>query len=161
SQVSARVAQEQRLLDALARGFDTTLAAEALGRQPLVVEGLAGLWQSVAWVDADARLRALVPERADTNERPGLSAHLGAPLHDAGGRPAGRLVVRSSPSNLLRQAVPWWLSHEYDVRLVDGFGQVIADPFHSGGALREQGTSHRHSLEPAMPDTYLELSLRE
>ena len=161
SQISDRVAEEQLQLDALARGFDPTLAPAALARQEEVVDGLARLWQSVSWIDADTRLRALVPEGGANAERPGLSAHLSAPLHDAAGNVVGHLVVRYAPAVLLRQTLPWWLAHEYDVRLVDGFGQLIADPLHSGIASPSPEDSHRHSLEPAMPDTYLELSLRE
>lgn len=162
SQISERVAAEQARVDVLARNFDPTRPGGGLAADPAVLDGLAHHWQSVAWIDADTRLRALVPERADTSERPGISAHLAAPLRDDEGRPAGRLVVRYSPSQLLRQSVPWWLSHEYQVRLVDGFGQVIADPFGSGGVERDDpAATHRHSLEPAMPDTYLELSLRD
>ena len=148
-------------LDELARSLDVMQPPESLGRQEAVVDGLARLWQSIAWVDADTRLRVVVPEGVVISERPGLSAHLSAPLHDAAGRPAGHLVVRYAPAVLLRQTVPWWLAHEYDVRLVDGYGQVVADPLNSGDheALPEE--SHRHSLEPAMPDTYLELSLHE
>jgi two-component system sensor histidine kinase DctS len=161
SQIGDRVAEEQLQLDALARGFDPNLPPESLAQQEGVVDGLARLWQSVAWVDADTRLRAVVPERAETTERPGLSAHLSAPLHDAAGRVVGHLVVRYAPAVLLQQTVPWWLAHEYDVRLVDGFGQVIADPLHSGRREVPFAEKNRHSLEPAMPDTYLELALRE
>jgi two-component system sensor histidine kinase DctS len=162
SQVSERVAAEQRKVDTLARNFDPAQGAGGLAREPAVMDGLSHVWQSVAWVDSDTRLRDLVPEEADTTERPGLSAHLSAPVKDWEGRPMGHLVVRYSPSLLLRQAVPWWLSHEYEVRLVDGFGQVIADPFGSGlGSSDDPGVTHRHSLEPAMPDTYLELSMRD
>jgi two-component system sensor histidine kinase DctS len=161
SQISDRVAEEQLQLNALARNFDVAQPPALLARQEAVVDGLARLWQSVSWVDADTRLRALVPEHADTAERPGLSAYLSSALHDAAGKPAGHLVVRYAPAVLLRQTVPWWLAHEYDVRLVDGFGQVIADPLNSGSHEAGPDESHRHSLEPAMPDTYLELSLRE
>jgi len=161
SQITDRVSEEQVQLDELARSLDVMQPPESLGRQEAVVDGLARLWQSIAWVDADTRLRVVVPEGVVISERPGLSAHLSAPLHDAAGRPAGHLVVRYAPAVLLRQTVPWWLAHEYDVRLVDGYGQVVADPLNSGDheALPEE--SHRHSLEPAMPDTYLELSLHE
>jgi two-component system sensor histidine kinase DctS len=161
SQISDRVAEEQMQLDALARGFDVTQPADALARDEAVVDGLARLWQSVSWVDNDTRLHALVPERAELVERPGISAHLRSPLRDAGGRIAGYLVVRYPPAVLLRQTVPWWLAHEYDVRLVDGYGQIVADPLHSGTREAGPAQSHRHSLEPAMPDTYLELSLRD
>src|SRR6516164_5452927 len=62
SQISDRVAAEQRQLDALARDFDTSLTPEMLARRPGVVDGLARMWLSVAWIDADTRLRVLVPE---------------------------------------------------------------------------------------------------
>ncbi|MEP6505037.1 MAG: PAS domain S-box protein, partial [Betaproteobacteria bacterium] len=161
SQISDRVGEEQMQLTALARSFDVAQSADALARDETVVDGLARLWQSVSWVDADTRLRVVVPEHAELAERQGLSAHLSTPLHDALGRPAGHLVVRYSPAVLLRQTVPWWLAHEYDVRLVDGYGQVVADPLSSGDHEAPPEQSHRHSLEPAMPDTYLELSLHE
>ena len=161
SQISDRVAEEQMQLVAIARSFDVALAPDALARQDAVSDGLARLWQSVSWIDADTRLRAVVPERSELAERQGLSAHLSTPLHDADGRPAGHLVVRYSPAVLLRQTVPWWLAHEYDVRLVDGYGQVVADPLNSGDHEASPEESHRHSLEPAMPDTYLELSLHQ
>jgi two-component system sensor histidine kinase DctS len=161
SQISDRVAEEQVQLNELARGFDVSQSPDALAHQEAVTEGLSRLWQSVSWVDADTRLRVVVPEGVSITERPGLSAHLSAPLRDAFGKPAGHLVVRYAPAVLLRQTVPWWLAHEYDVRLVDGYGQVVADPLKAGDLEARPEESHRHSLEPAMPDTYLELSLRE
>jgi two-component system sensor histidine kinase DctS len=161
SQITDRVAEEQVQLNELARSFDVSQAPDALARQEAVVDGLTRLWQSVGWVDADTRLRFVVPDGINLSERPGLSAHLSAPLRDAFGKPAGHLVVRYAPAVLLRQTVPWWLAHEYIVRLVDGYGQVVADPLNSGDREAPPEESHRHSLEPAMPDTYLELSLRE
>jgi two-component system sensor histidine kinase DctS len=161
SQITDRVGEEQVQVNELARSFDVSQPPEALARQEAVTDGLARLWQSISWVDADTRLRVVVPEGIGIAERPGLSAHLSAPLRDAFGRPAGRFVVRYAPAVLLRQTVPWWLAHEYDVRLVDGYGQVVADPLNSGDHEAPPEESHRHSLEPAMPDTYLELSLHE
>ena len=161
SQITERVAEEQVQLNELAHSFDITQPPDALARQEAVADGLARLWQSIAWVDADTRLRVVVPEGISIAERPGLSAHLSAPLRDSAGRPAGHLVVRYAPAVLLRQTVPWWLAHEYDVRLVDGYGQVVADPLKAGDHEVAPEESHRHSLEPAMPDTYLELSLHE
>ena len=161
SQITERVAEEQVQLNELARSFDVSQAPESLARQEAVVDGLARVWQSVSWVDVDTRLRVVVPDGDTIAERPGLSAHLSAPLRDAFGKPAGLLVVRYAPAVLLRQTVPWWLAHEYDVRLVDGYGQVVADPLKAGDHEAAPEESHRHSLEPAMPDTYLELSLHE
>ncbi|HEY8972760.1 MAG TPA: PAS domain S-box protein, partial [Burkholderiaceae bacterium] len=161
SQITERVGEEQVQLNELARSFDVAQPPDALGRQEAVADGLARLWQSVSWIDVDTRLVTVVPEGVSIVERPGISAHMSAPLHDALGRPAGRLVVRYPPSMLLRQTVPWWLAHEYDVRLVDGYGQVVADPLKAGDREAPPEQSHRHSLEPAMPDTYLELALHE
>ena len=161
SRITERVGEEQVQLNELAHSLDVSQPAESLAHSEAVVDGLARLWQSVSWVDADTRLVADVPEGVSIIERPGISAHLTAPLHDALGRPAGHLVVRYPPAMLLRQTVPWWLAHEYDVRLVDGYGQVVADPLKAGDREAPPEQSHRHSLEPAMPDTYLELSLHE
>jgi two-component system, LuxR family, sensor histidine kinase DctS len=161
SQITERVGEEQVQLNELARSFDVSQPPGSLATQEAVVDGLARLWQSVSWVDADTRLVVVVPDGHVIVERPGLSAHLSAPLHDAAGRPAGHLVVRYAPAMLLRQTVPWWLAHEYDVRLVDGYGQVVADPLKAGDHEARPDESHRHSLEPAMPDTYLELALHE
>jgi two-component system sensor histidine kinase DctS len=161
SQIADRVAEEQVQLNELAHSFDVSQAPASLAHQEAVVDGLSRLWQSVSWVDADTRLKGVVPEGVSTAQRPGLSAYLSAPLHDAAGMPAGRLVVRYAPSELLRETVPWWLAHEYDVRLVDGYGQVVADPLKAGDREAPPEKSHRHSLEPAMPDTYLELSLHD
>ena len=122
SQITERVGEEQVQLNELARSLDVSQPPASLATQEAVVDGLARLWQSVSWVDADTRLVAVVPDGHEIVERPGLSAHLSAPLHDAAGRPAGHLVVRYAPATLLRQTVPWWLAHEYDVRLVDGYG---------------------------------------
>jgi len=161
SQITERVAEEQVQLNELAHSFDVSQPPAGLAKQEAVVDGLSRLWQSVSWVDVDTRLVVVVPEGVDIAERPGLSAHLSAPLRDAFGRPAGHLVVRYAPATLLRQTVPWWLAHEYDVRLVDGYGQVVADPLKAGDHEAPPEESHRHSLEPAMPDTYLELALHE
>src|SRR6202012_4044546 len=161
AQITERVGEEQVQLNELAHSFDVSQSPAAFAKQEAVVDGLSRLWQSVSWVDADTRLVAVIPDGIDIAERPGLSAHLSAPLHDAFGKPAGHLVVRYAPATLLRQTVPWWLAHEYDVRLVDGSGEVVADPLKAGDHEAPPEESHRHSLEPAMPDTCLELSFHE
>jgi two-component system sensor histidine kinase DctS len=88
----------------------------------------------------------------------GLTAHLSAPLQ--GG---GRLVVRFAPASLLRQSVPWWLSRKYDVRLVDGLGQLIAGRADPRAAAAPDGARETHLLtvEPALADTWLELAQRD
>src|SRR6185312_12362998 len=81
SQITERVGEEQMQLNELARGFDVSQRPDGLARQEAVVDGLARLWQSVSWVDADTRLVAVVPpEGVSITERPGISAHLSAPL---------------------------------------------------------------------------------
>lgn len=159
-QVSARIGEEQLRLDALARDFDPTAPGALLSAQPAVAEGLQRLWLSVSWVDEATRLRAVVPERADLREHEGLTAHLVAPLHDARGVPAGRLVVRYAPGTLLRQSVPWWLAREYQVRLVDGFGQVLSS-YDPPGRAEGGHETHRVHIDPALPDAWLELVTRD
>src|ERR1700757_3801714 len=45
--------------------------------------------------------------------------------------------------------------------MADDSGKVVADPLKAGDHEARPEESHRHSLEPAMPDTYLELALHE
>src|SRR5476649_2907319 len=58
SQISDRVGEEQVQLNELARSFDVSQAPGELARQEAVVDGLARVWQSIRWVDADTRLRS-------------------------------------------------------------------------------------------------------
>ena len=163
-QISARIAEEQLRLDALARDFDPTLPGASLTAHPEVAAGLQRLWQSIAWVDGQERLHAVVPERAELLDRSdGLSAHLTARMkdpHDPALHDEGHLVVRYAPGVLLRQSVPWWLAREYQVRLVDGFGQVLAS-YDSPGAADPGHETHRVHIDPALPDAWLELATRD
>jgi len=162
SRLSDWVGAEQAIVTSLAAALPATADDAALLRQRAVIEGLRRLWISVTVLDAGNRLLAHVPQQAPRPEpvphgggidSSSLSVHLAAPL--SGG---GQLVVRFAPATLLRQTVPWWLARKYDVRLVDGFGQLIAA---TGDARTAGGTSHRVSMEPAMADTYLELGTRD
>ncbi|MDE2454916.1 MAG: PAS domain S-box protein, partial [Burkholderiales bacterium] len=152
-------AEVRRLAQALPAAVDEA----GLLRESRLAAGLHRLWLSATALDAHNRILAHVPDQApqpvvlpqhrSIDER-GLSAHLAAPT--AGG---GKLVVQFDPGALLRQTVPWWLGRKYDVRLVDGLGEVIAA---TGNALAPAGRqSYRVSLEPEMADTYLELTTRE
>jgi two-component system sensor histidine kinase DctS len=115
---------------------------QALATSPEVEEGFRGLWLSVTWLDADNRIIAHLPPQeapllpASSDERDGLSAHLVAPVDpemadavpetnrfDVAGE---KVVVRFSPSTLLKRDTPWWLTRRYEVQLVDGSDQVIA-----------------------------------
>jgi two-component system sensor histidine kinase DctS len=84
----------------------------------------------------------------------GLSAHLAANL--PGG---GSLVARYSPTAMLRQNVPWWLTRKYDVRLVDSFDDVIAST--ADGADASERTSHRIDMSATLGDASLELIARD
>ncbi len=175
SQLSARIAAEQASLVPLATRLSHLppgrVSGALLAGQPEVIDGLRRTWISVTWLDGDNRpiaqlpedaLRPPVPARAlarGSRDDDGLSAHLVAPVSAGDGRVHGTIVVRYSPSALLRLGLPWWLARKYDVRLVDGFGQAIAsvgDAMPAGKRL-----SHRVSMEPALTDAYLDLTARD
>jgi two-component system sensor histidine kinase DctS len=166
SRIAAWLADEQARVNALAETLPAVVDdAKLLGNGALAA-GLQRQWVSVTALDAGNRLMAHVPPqtpRAETGPASGgldvggLTAHLSAPLQ--GG---GRLVVRFAPASLLRQSVPWWLSRKYDVRLIDGLGQLIAgraDP--RAAAADGARETHRLTVEPALADTWLELAQRE
>ncbi|HZT56312.1 MAG TPA: hypothetical protein VFA35_08810, partial [Burkholderiaceae bacterium] len=160
AQVGARIDQEAALLAAFATHLEQRgLGAAAFATAPEVQQGLHRFWISLTWLDASNRIVAHVPEQAPGPDLPslraaGLSAHLRAPLASG-----GALIARYSPTEMLRQNVPWWLARKYDVRLVDSFGDVIASTTEN----RDRGDRqfHRIGLEPALGDTYLELIARD
>ena len=138
--------------------------AQALANQGEVSDGLRRLWLSVTWLDADNRIVAHVPEQTPLDmahadelaDGPGLSAHL---TQMAG---SDKLVVRYSPTLLLRRGIPWWLAHKYDMQLVDASEQVMAaldpTPLRTDAARRE---TYMVAVGGSMPGAFLELSLRE
>lgn len=160
SQVSLRIEQEQAQLE----HFGKELEARRLGPAdfagaPEVQQGLHRFWVSLTWLDASNRIVAHLPDAGpwpDPAFRPGvgLSAHLRAALASG-----GALVARYSPTDMLRQNVPWWLARKYDVRMIDSFGDVIASTTEN----RDLGgrESHRIGLEPALGDAWLELIARD
>ncbi|MDP9045201.1 MAG: PAS domain S-box protein, partial [Pseudomonadota bacterium] len=161
TQVGSRIEQEQARL----AGFASELEARPLGAAefalaPEVQQGLHRFWISLTWLDASNRIVAHLPEQGPTSDRPatafgsGLSAHLRAALPSG-----GALVARYSPTDMLRQNVPWWLARKYDVRLVDSFGDVLASTTDNRDARGRE--SYRITLEPALTDTYLELIARD
>jgi two-component system sensor histidine kinase DctS len=164
SRISAWVLQEQARIAELARALPPGVDDAALLRTEGVAAGLQRVWVSVTVLDASNRIVAHVPQQAPRAlagpasgglDEGGLTAHLAAPR--AGG---GRLVVRFAPASLLRQTLPWWLARKYDVRLVDGLGQLIAGSGDPRPAARGEVLSHSLSMEPALADTWLELRLR-
>jgi two-component system sensor histidine kinase DctS len=160
AQVGQRIEQEAALLAEFAARLDRRqLSAEAFAAEPEVQRGLHRFWIELTWLDASNRILAHLPELAPRPDLPslsgvGLSAHLLAPLPSG-----GALVARYSPTDMLRQNVPWWLARKYDVRLVDSYGDVIASTT-EGRELRGR-ESHRISLEPTLTDAYLELIARD
>ena len=163
ARMSEWLAREENSVKLLASTLPRGVDDGFLLRDPTVVQGLRRLWISATVIDADNRLLAHVPAHAQRPDSPpqgnstddgDLSSHLSTPL-----RNGGRLIVRFAPSSLLRQTVPWWISRKYDVRLVDDYGQRIAA---TGDALPPAGRqSYRVSMEPQMPQAFLELTGRE
>ena len=160
AQVSARIDAETALLAEFAAGLERRgLSAEAFAAAPEVQQGLHRFWVGLTWLDASNRIVAHVPELAPRPDLPslaatGFSAHIRVPLASG-----GALVARYSPSDMLRQNVPWWLARKYDVRLVDSFGDVMASTTEG----RDPGDRqfHRIGLEPTLRDAYLELVARD
>ncbi|WP_416758790.1 sensor histidine kinase [Roseateles sp. So40a] len=156
---------EHAAVDRLAQQLPGQVDDNMLLSHRAVAEGLRRLWVSVTVLDANNRVIAHVPQQAPqamapSKERSGVSLDEGGlTAHWSAPRPqGGRLVVRFAPSALLRQTLPWWLSQKYDVRLVDGLGQRLAQ---TGDALVLPDTqSYRVSVDPAMRETWLELNTR-
>ena len=164
SQVSARIEREAQLLRELAaRLAANPQAAETLAAQPDVQQGMRRFWLSLTWLDAANRITAHLPEQAPrpsaaeagVPQSVGLSAHLAAQLPGGG----GALVVRYSPTEMLRQNVPWWLTRKYDVRIVGILGEVTASTADAKELPDRQ--SWRISMAPTFADSYLELIARD
>lgn len=160
AQVSGRIEREAVLLAEFAAGLDRRqFSPQEFAAAPEVQQGLHRFWVALTWLDASNRIVAQVPELAPQSNLSsasavGLSAHLRAPLASG-----GALVARYSPTDMLRQNVPWWLARKYDVRLVDSFGDVMAST--AEGSDLQGRQSHRISLEPTLTDAYLELIARD
>ncbi|WP_287067036.1 PAS domain S-box protein, partial [Ramlibacter sp.] len=155
-QIEDRVDAERERLAELGRRLDARQdGPEAFGAMPEVLEGLQRGWISVSWLDARNRNLAQLPAQPrPPNAAEGLSAHMSQPLADG-----GTLVMRYSPGQMLRQNIPWWLAHKYDVRLIDGTGTVIASTAEAGGT--PEAESYRVSMESSLGDAWLELVSRE
>ena len=166
--MSARIEREALLLRTLAErlGADPNAAPAvlaALAALPEVQQGMRRFWLSLTWLDAANRITAHLPDQAPRPsaadagvlQSVGLSAHLAAPL--PGGR--GTLVARYSPTEMLRQNVPWWLARKYDVRIVGSLGEVTAST--TDGKELPDRQSWRISMAPTFADSYLELIARD
>ncbi|MDE2372471.1 MAG: PAS domain S-box protein [Burkholderiales bacterium] len=165
SRVATWVGDEQARVDRLAADLPDAADDATLLGIGTVARGLQRDWISVTVLDASNRIVAHVPEQSPRPEarsaaagvdldEGGVSAHLSAAQ-----RGGGKVIVRFAPALLLRQALPWWLARKYDVRLVDGLGQFIAGSGDPRPATDRY--SHRVSVEPALVDTWLELTARE
>ncbi len=168
AQVSNRLDAEAARLRTLADVINTkALSRDSFAQHALVLDGLRRFWISVTWLDAKGRIVVQVPDdsmpahssaRSGVEER-GLAGHLSAPLQNEVGKPAGLLVARYLPAEVLRQKVPWWLARKYDIRLVDELGEVIASTI-DGPRLARQAW-YRVPAGPSLPQAFLELSARE
>jgi two-component system sensor histidine kinase DctS len=136
----------------------------ALASNPVVAEGLRRLWLSVTWLDANNRIVGHVPEQdvlsgargQDLPDSPGVSSHLMLEINGE------KLIVRYSPTLLLRRGLPWWLTRKYDVQLIDGYQQMIASVDEVPLRLEAQGReTYMVLLGGNMPGAYLELTARE
>ncbi len=163
AQIGARIELEQLYLVELATQLQSRqLQPAAFAAMPEVQQGLHRFWLSITWLDNANRFLAHLPEQAPQppaaplagTASAGLSGHLSVPL--ASGQ---TLVARYSPSDMLRQSVPWWLARKYDVRLVDSFDEVIASTAEGRDVPGRQ--TYRVAMSPALGDRYLELIARD
>jgi two-component system sensor histidine kinase DctS len=165
AQLRARLDIEYAHLEDLGRSLKKMPRTRvALGSNIDVTDGLRRLWLSVTWLDSNNRIIAHVPDQmplaslqvGDIADGPGLSSHL---LLHVG---EDKLVVRYSPTLLLRKGIPWWLTRKYDVQLIDSSEQIIASldetPLRLDAVGRE---SYKVVVGGNMPGDYLELTLRE
>lgn len=165
AQLQNRLDTEMALLRDLARQLASRpRTSESLATNPIVVQGLRRLWLSVTWLDANNRIVAHVPDQQhlsgqsakDLLDGTGVSSHLLLELN------GGKLIVRYSPSLLLRRGLPWWLTRKYDVQLVDGYEQVIASVDEVPLRLDAQGReTYTVLVGDNMPGAFLELISRE
>lgn len=162
AQLEANLDAEQLQLQGLAEGLQGNggrLSRADFANDSRVIDGLSRVWRSLVWLDPAGRIAAQAPasEVALSPMKRGrseLSAHLVVNLNDG-----GRLVARYDPGAILRREVPWWLARKYDVRMIDSFDTVIAS---SAERPRDPAQAwYRLSLEPRLPNTWLELTARD
>ena len=186
AQISARIERESLLLRALAQRLGSGAGAAAgsaeragevlqrnsalaatFAAQPEVQQGMRRFWVSLTWLDAANRILAHLPEQAprpgeaeaNVAHAVGLTAHLSAAVSGGSQLAGGTLVARYSPTEMLRQNVPWWLARKYDVRIVSSLGQITASTA-EGKALPDRQT-WRISMAPIFVDSELELIARD
>lgn len=161
----SQLARERSALQGLAQQLAQPLAQPADTQAPTrladradVEAGLQGIWTGLVWLDTAHRVRQEV--FAPSRRTEGFALHMEQALPR--NPPGGRLVLRYSPTLLLKQATPWWLAQRYDIQLVDGDEQVLAaltrtsTPDH-----QDRRPRYRMPLDEAAPGAQLELVLRE
>ena len=165
AQLRARLDSEIGHLQELARALPgLPRSGVGLASNEEVVHGLRRMWLGVTWLHANNRIIAHVPDQGtltttqfnELPDVPGVSAHLNLIAGDE------RLVLRYSPTQLLRRGIPWWVARKYDVELIDSSEQVIAMlgqvPLRGSVQDRE---SYQVVVGSNMPGAFLELTLRE
>ncbi len=138
------------------------LNPESFARHALVLDGVRRFWINVAWLDAQGRIVAQVPDDATPPHSPlrsaaadsGLSGHLSASI-----KGGGVVIARYSAVDLLRQRVPWWLASKYDVRLIDVSDEVMASTVE--GPRRPYQAWYRKALGTPLSQAWLELASHE
>ena len=176
AQLRAQLDAESVQLQELARSVQTTgFSTGQFMASAEVNAGLNRFWQSVTWLDQNNRLRAhataqsgkLNADASVSLDERGISSHLVAILygpHSRSNNPiTGSVVVRYSPTALLKRSVPWWLARKYEVRLIDGLEQEMANletplPGATVGKRVLERASYRVSFDPAIRDAYIELT---
>ncbi len=164
NKIADRLTVEQEVLQRLANTLPAVVTNTDLILNSDVNDGLRNLWISITALDSNNRVMASIPdhlpasgERAFKNGNGtfGVTAHL-----TAFSSQRNALVARIDTKSLLQRTVPWWLSHKYDVRIVDGLGQLISSTSDDFTSPIVADASHRISLEPILADSFLQLSLR-
>ena len=172
TQISGRIERESLQLAELGRHLPPALPPESFAALPDVQRGLQRFWISITWLDATNRIAAHLPEQAPRPDAAQLAGGINAGVSRGGGFGSGlsahlstavpgggSLVARYSPTAMLRQSVPWWLTRKYDVRLLDSFDDVIATT--ADGPEQPGRQSHRIDMSTTLGDAMLELTARD
>ncbi|HRK57659.1 MAG TPA: PAS domain S-box protein, partial [Burkholderiaceae bacterium] len=164
-QLRTRINVEQERLSDLALLVGSgRITQENFGFADEVLIGLRRHWISVIWLDENNRIVTQAPEdlvaaARDNPDQRGLSAHIDTPIVDIYGRDRGRLVVRYALAAMLKQETPWWIAQRHAVRLVDGFGELLATTAAPGS--KALGQKYRVSFTPPFLGVFLELQQRQ
>ncbi len=177
AQLRARLDAENEQLQLIIPAISNASATpDSFATNKDVTAGLQRFWQSITWLDAQNRVVAHLPPQArlpifnqksvsPTNQDAGLSSHLSVPLLQP--RAGSNLVVRYSAAVLLQQQTPWWLARKYELRLLDSNDQEIASTRDASAvvpvaySINKARPRYRLSFETAIPDAFLELTVRQ